>query len=99
MSAKIATLKLKFNIIAIFQQKRKLNPPPGEPHNYHLGEVLQRRSKAKFNIILSYMIVLFFGGSDFHNTKSNIEMSKISYFINPCTIMIQNISIGNFQTS
>ena len=33
---------------------------PGEPREHHLGEVLQGRSKSKFNIILSNLIVLFF---------------------------------------
>ena len=34
--------------------------PPGEHRERRLGEVLQGRSKSKFNIILSYLIVLFF---------------------------------------
>ena len=32
--------------------------PPGEPREHHQGEVLQGSSKSKFNIILSYLIVL-----------------------------------------
>ena len=32
--------------------------PPGKPREHHQGEVLQGSSKSKFNIILSYLIVL-----------------------------------------
>ena len=39
--------------------------PPGEPREHHLGEVVQGRSKSKFNIKLSYSIVFFSSG--FHN--------------------------------
>ena len=35
------------------------NQPPGEPRKHHLGEVLQGRSKSKFNITLSYSIVFW----------------------------------------
>ena len=34
--------------------------PPGEPREHRLGEVLNGRSKSKFNITLSYSIVLLF---------------------------------------
>ena len=33
--------------------------PPGEPGEHRLGEVLQERSKSKFNIILSYSFIVF----------------------------------------
>ena len=33
---------------------------PGEPREHHLDEALLGRSKSKFNIALSYPIVLFF---------------------------------------
>ena len=48
-----------FNIFAI--KNLSLNPPE-EPREHHLGEVLQGRSKSKFNIIyiVSYLIALFF---------------------------------------
>ena len=36
------------------------NQSPGEPWEHHLGEVLQGRSKSKFNITLSFLIDLVF---------------------------------------
>ena len=51
------TLKLKF----LFCTKEISIKQPGELQEHHIGEVLQGRSKSKFNIISSYLIVLFFG--------------------------------------
>ena len=44
-----------------------------------LGEFLHGRSKSKFNIILSHLILLFFEGSGFHN-PNYLEINKI-----PCS--------------
>ena len=41
---------------------------PGEPREHHLGELLQGRSKSKFNIIPSYLVLyLWVQGSIIQN--------------------------------
>ena len=72
--------------------------PPGEPREHHLGEVLQGRSRSKFNIILYYLIwKLCFFGSGFNNPNYLvIKKDLISKLLDS---MIQNILIGKFKTS
>ena len=54
------------------------NQPPGEPREHHLGEVLQGRSKSKFYITLSYLIVLFVFWVQGH-IPNYLEMKKILF--------------------
>ena len=65
-----------------FRKKEIQLKPQGEPREHHLGEVLQGRSKFKFNITLSYLIVLFFFSSGFHS-QSYLEIKEylISKFL------------------
>ena len=87
---------LSLNLPLVFHFDKFQSLPPGEPREHHLGEVLQVRSKSKFNITLSYSIVLFFS-SGFHNPNYlEIQMNLISKFLAP---NFENISLGNFQTS
>ena len=72
------------------------NHQTGEPQEHHLGEVLQVRSKYKYDIILSYLIVFLFSSSFCNPNYLEIKNYLISKFLAP---MFQNISIGNFQTS
>ena len=39
-----------------FRKKEIQLQPPEEPREHRLGEVLQGRSKSKFNIILSFVL-------------------------------------------
>ena len=41
---------------SIIRKKEIQLQPPGEPREHRLGEVLQGRSKSKFNIILSFFL-------------------------------------------
>ena len=77
------------NSIYLFLFCKKKN----QPREHRLGEAIQGRSKSKFNIILSYLIVMFFLGN-----QKYLEIKKdiISKFL---AQLIQNILIGNFQTS
>ena len=65
---------------------------PPEPREHRHGE--GGRSKSKFNFILSYLIVLFFGFSFFNPNYLEIEKYLILKFHAP---MIQNILIGNLK--
>ena len=47
-------------VFIYFYFVKKYIQPPAEHREHRLSEVLQGRSKSKFNIILSYLIVLFF---------------------------------------
>jgi len=49
-----------------YERNSATTTAPGEPREHHIGEVLQGRSKSKFNIPSSYSIVLFFS-LGFHN--------------------------------
>ena len=78
------TLKFKYsisnhrnfsvNLLIVFIYLFLFHTPPGEPQEHRLGEVLQGRSKSKFNIIFSYMIVLVF----FRGTHCMIRKQVIS---------------------
>ena len=57
-----------------------------------------RWSSSKSNIILSYLIVLFFFGSGFQN-PNYLEINKKDLIPKFLAQMIQNISIGNLKTS
>ena len=56
------------NVSSSFKVKKKKKiviQSPGEPREHRLGKVLQGRLKSIITIILSYLIVLFFGGFRF----------------------------------
>ena len=59
----IFSVNLPLVFIYKFRKKEIQLQPPGEPREHRLGQVLQGRSKSKFNIILSFIISIFLSSS------------------------------------